>query len=349
MWILPKQLHTSDFVPDTAALNLDSSESIQLCAQSLCVRSKRLPSQIWSRKWSRDSWMRHLSGRILKPSLGRSFLEKWTSSLLGTHASHSQTQETERGRMMNGTCGRTSQTEFPFSSPSCASLKTSKDTYRLDSQQSSATWKSLVTEQRGRYSQRLNAARLKSEGGCSLWPSPVASEAKQGYQDRCKGKKGKQEPLTTLVMNHGLPTRQKRNIHGSHLELWATPRANKVHPTITESNRTHLATRNKSNLEEQIAGYCGRATGTLNPRWVETLMGLPVGMAMPSCSQPIVNPASVAGSQFAQDAQTTTQTAHALGQIATMIESRDDELRLLGNGVLPQVSAKAFLTLINEL
>jgi hypothetical protein len=68
---------------------------------------------------------------------------------------------------------------------------------------------------------------------------------------------------------------------------WATPRANKVHPEITEDNREHLANRNKSNLEEEIAGHCGKATGKLNPRWVEALMGLPIGWTMPSCKSPV--------------------------------------------------------------
>ena len=65
------------------------------------------------------------------------------------------------------------------------------------------------------------------------------------------------------------------NSQGS--QQWATPRANKVHPVITEQNRAHLANRKKSNLEEDIAGHCGKATGKLNPDWVEQLMGLPVG------------------------------------------------------------------------
>jgi hypothetical protein len=29
-----------------------------------------------------------------------------------------------------------------------------------------------------------------------------------------------------------------------------------------------------------------RSSGKLNPRWVETLMGLPVGWTMPSCTSP---------------------------------------------------------------
>jgi hypothetical protein len=76
-------------------------------------------------------------------------------------------------------------------------------------------------------------------------------------------------------------------IKGTNPKSWATPRANKVHPEITEDNRDHLANRNKSNLEEEIAGHCGKATGKLNPRWVETLMGLPIGWTMPSCTRPV--------------------------------------------------------------
>ena len=33
------------------------------------------------------------------------------------------------------------------------------------------------------------------------WPSPVATEARQGYQDRTRGKKGTQESLTTVAVN----------------------------------------------------------------------------------------------------------------------------------------------------
>jgi len=60
-------------------------------------------------------------------------------------------------------------------------------------------------------------------------------------------------------------------------QQWPTPRANKVHPVITEENREQLANRKKANLEEEIAGHCGKAQGKLNPDWVESLMGLPVG------------------------------------------------------------------------
>ena len=74
-----------------------------------------------------------------------------------------------------------------------------------------------------------------------LWPSPIATEARQGFQDRTRGKKGKQESLTTRTVRW--PTPNVRDHHAQGLthntaarssslatmvardkELWPTPR-----------------------------------------------------------------------------------------------------------------------------
>jgi hypothetical protein len=40
-----------------------------------------------------------------------------------------------------------------------------------------------------------------------------------------------------------------------------------------------------------------QVSGKLNPRWVETLMGLPVGWVMPSCKSPVtIEPTNYASS-----------------------------------------------------
>jgi hypothetical protein len=46
----------------------------------------------------------------------------------------------------------------------------------------------------------VNAARLTKERGSLFWPSVVASEVRQGFQDRSRGMKGSQESLTTAVV-----------------------------------------------------------------------------------------------------------------------------------------------------
>ena len=87
------------------------------------------------------------------------------------------------------------------------------------------------------------------------------------------------QTLGQRVAYVGLQDQAKLNKSGKPQgsQAWPTPRANKVHPVITEENREQLANRNKANLEEDIAGHCGKATGKLNPDWVEQLMGLPTG------------------------------------------------------------------------
>ena len=76
--------------------------------------------------------------------------------------------------------------------------------------------------------------------------------------------------------NYALPAQAVR-------ESWATPQ--------TRDNRSGGAERwddpNRSrNLNDQIATVT-KQNAKLNPRWVESLMGLPVGWVMPSCASPV--------------------------------------------------------------
>jgi len=175
------------------------------------------------------------------------------------------------------------------------------------------------------------------------WPTPTVQEAgKIGNQanhgqvalsnhpelrgdvTREKFEKGK----------HGPAALDNHSTHGSRPESWATPRCSMAQDKQEDSGRHRLG--------EQIQHG---TTGKLNPRWVETLMGLPVGWTMPSCSQPIVDPANAVMMSSATSAEDTTQTVHVLGQTAVMTDSRIDELRLLGNGVVPATAERAFRTL----
>jgi len=190
MWILPKQLHTSPFVLDTEALISDLNEQSQTCEQSLLVRSKPMRAPIWLRKWKRDSWTQHLFGRILKPSLGHSFVEKWTSCLEVTLVSPSQHQENDLEQKIQDTCGLLLQMEFEQCSQDSASLKMSKDTLPLDSEKSLANWKALVIKQRGEYSARQKLVLHTDESESSLWPTPCTMEA-QKAGNYAKGQMGK--------------------------------------------------------------------------------------------------------------------------------------------------------------
>ena len=475
-WILPKQLHTSAFVADTKALDLDSEEFSQICEKSLTWRGKDSLSRTWLQRWKRESWMQHLCSRTLKPSHTTSFLDKWTSYLEDSRANPSVLLESVKQLKTPDTSFLTSLEESkPVNLELCFS-KTSKEfspakqsTESQFSSMSSEHWKKWITEQRQEYSQRKKSAHLTREsesssleldmnwgtpaandanktphcevnsnqagltrsvgraeanwptptiaevsGGMRLdqiksgkwhniqlrekialmeeekeknWVSPTASQAEkpQGPNSQQKGLQsqvrkdavetqernwatpstmdhlnvvrkpeerpekankggcknlrekvmqpqnwatpeaqnhtgyqtkngqvfprlgsqvknwptasardwkdtagmsterdgkalGRVDQLPRAVYHHdGLQDQANLNTTGKNPESWPTPRANKVHPEITEQNREHLANRKKANLEEDIAGHCGKATGKLNPNWVEHLMGLPVG------------------------------------------------------------------------
>ena len=344
-WILPRQLHTLAYALDTGALSLDSSEQSQICAQSLFVRSKPSPSAIWLRKWKRDLWTQHLSGRILRPSLGKHFVTAWTSSLGDIPASPSVQPGSAKESKTRGTYGRGLQMEFDFSDPGSASLRTSKDISAWGCPTSSKTWQEWVIERRAAYSARKNAAHRTSESECSSWPTISVNESKNSIGGSQMERNS--IPLGTMAAMHGPAVPASSSTDGSRLGLWVTPRnADSRNPGPTNCkprSMMHLGTQaakqgqawappraemdsgahqgKPDTLHSQIkawptpasSGVTGGPTGLaggagnreklasmlpdaearamgcgkLNPRWVETLMGLPVGWTMPSCASPV--------------------------------------------------------------
>jgi len=186
MWIIPQSLMLN-CAPDILEYILDLDEQSEICAQSLTVRSKPSQSRTWSQKWKRDSWTQHLSGRILNPSHGKVFEERWTSSLADIRANHSVPQESEKATRTPGTSGHLSQMELLPCGLESSSLRTSKVTSHSDSVKSLPTWlvsdtkwKRQVANQRGEYSQRVKSAHLTRESGCSSsqWPTISVNESK---------------------------------------------------------------------------------------------------------------------------------------------------------------------------
>lgn len=117
-------------------------------------------------------------------------------------ASLSARQAKELGLLTSGTFGPPSTT----SSPSAALQKSLESRLRVKTQTLGSTlykmtWKAWDTGS-GRSRSRLRASVLRtSETGSTGWPTPMAQEARLGYQRRDTGKKGSQESLTTVVVN----------------------------------------------------------------------------------------------------------------------------------------------------
>ena len=177
MWILPRQLHTSPFVPDMAALISDSDEFSQLCAQSLTARGKDSAARIWSAKLKRDSWMQLLFGRTLRPSHGSSFVDAWTSFQADTRASRSQPPASASEPKTQDTSGRLSQPELLQCDQVSVSLKTSRDISALGFPTCCKTWQEWVTERRSAWRARVKLARLTRGGGSLYWPTMGTTQA----------------------------------------------------------------------------------------------------------------------------------------------------------------------------
>lgn len=89
MWILPKNHPLSSvYVQESEVLNEELKEHwTQSSEPLLMLKSKPLLWPTLLRAWKRVYWIQHLFGRILKPSLGQTFTERYTESLAVIHAS----------------------------------------------------------------------------------------------------------------------------------------------------------------------------------------------------------------------------------------------------------------------
>lgn len=138
--------------------------------------------------------MPHLFTRTLCVSQRTSFETKLISLLEDIPASRFHKQEKEQ-KTTQGICGLSSENTWKQLDLIEYCSKTSKDTYRLDSPQSSATWKKMVTTQRGEYSARVKLAHITRERESLSWPTPATRDYKGGQNiETCKAKN--RNPLT---------------------------------------------------------------------------------------------------------------------------------------------------------
>lgn len=282
MWILPKNYPLSSrFAQDMVASKEDLTLPELNIESSLMWRSKPSPLQTWCRRWKPDSYLQHLFTRILKPFHRKSFETALTSSLLAIHVNRFQQQEIAKEKMTQGICGHTSGDTLKQLDLLNASLKTSKDTYRLDSPQLSATWKKMVISQRGEYSQRVKSGHLTKESESTSWPTATVFDVTGGSyptelvngQWRSKHSKDPNSPWYGAKLRDAVETAER---------MWPTPAARDykgavLPETLKAKNRNPMS----NSLPDAIQHTSGR--GKLNPDWVEWLMGVPTGWTELEC------------------------------------------------------------------
>jgi hypothetical protein len=257
MWIIPKHpLLISACAPDTQELILDSKELSIMCEQSLLVKSKPMPYKTWLQKLKRGTSTPRLSGLILKPSHGASFTERWTLSLGASLVSHSAPQDSEQETATPGTYGHTSHEELE----SWADLPLfSSKMWKGSSHQSSAATIGATPQER--------PFCCISSASWSEW----ITAQRQEYSARAKSAPRTNESACSYLACEMTSTSPRVVLFQSCLSTQGEATSQRG-PLDEEPRNTHGSPR--------------ESHGQLNPRWVEALMGLPVGWTMASCSTP---------------------------------------------------------------
>ena len=287
--------HTSETASETANLELFSSKTLQESSQPRPQMENQF-SSMSSESWK--AWVteqrQEYSQRVKSAHLTR---ESESSSLGWPTA---RTSDAEGGRIETEmTSGGFKSKRHKSNQTFGAKLRDAVETYE---EKNWATPQTFDSNNIVRTPEKLAQTRAEKNAGCmnlreqvhypdmdhsrkaaKNWPTASTRDHKGGYTGgRIRNGKVSMDTLDVAVQAHtegGLLDQASDSTTGKRQgsQQWATPRANKVHPKITEENRDHLANRGKSNLEEDIAGHCGTAQGKLNPDWVEHLMGLPAG------------------------------------------------------------------------
>ena len=266
------------FVPGEAGLNLDSPlPSETITAASVTWREKRMLPQRWSKEWAKGGWIRLLSGIILTPSQAMSSVHSWVELIFSqaeSPASRIAPPASNAEQAMNETSGprqldsseRYTQGAF-FSKTSLQSPDTTGSEFGL----SCETW---VMRLRKAYSQRLRSEPTIAENASLFWPTATANRATYS-----NGQRGPNlfEAVTLWPTPKAWDTRpggsqaeQKRHTPdlNSQVQMYPTPRANKIEGYSSENFRPTLA--------QVVTGQDRPTGGQLNPTWVEWLMGWPI-------------------------------------------------------------------------
>lgn len=296
MWILPKSI-ASVYSAEPLGSTWESNSRASAAELSLTWRGKPMPAKSWLRAWKKATWIQRLFGRMCQPSTDAHFGAWWAASL---EASLVKTSVSPESRRESKASVAGSGSSLPASSPKFSldwsSLKTSRPSARTASKSSSRTLPRSGSMQSGVLSERPILERLTIATDSSFWPTPDASVSTGNNRGGQQGRVGKDRPcLARMGMYWQTPRATDGDKGGPNQTSGGQPslvnQARRMWPTAAAAHDAK-DTGAKTEYERKSPGPT--ATGlllqmqmsgarllpkdrTLNPRFVEWLMGWPIG------------------------------------------------------------------------
>ena len=239
------------------------------------------------------------------------------SSVVDSRVSPSAAQENAKGLKTSATCGLIPSESFASYDPESSSWRTSPDLFGSTSPVFWETWPKQGTIVNGGCWERETSELHTFASGCgfmlptptaqtygtqgssgtkrpsletmarhNLWPTPQAHDATKGNANRVGryGTKHGGRNLNDWVMKWPTPqARDYKGVPGNNFNMSSLPRAVNQWPTPT-ANEDAASTPN-GKMQPMLGNHPGvRGTtpeewsrGSLNPLWVEWLMGWPIG------------------------------------------------------------------------
>ena len=217
MWIhIPSELCPS--AQESVESSLDSSWLFPLLEQSVTLRTKHLRVPSLKRACKTKSWIKHLFGQILEPSMASLGVAKWIVSLEAIHASHLVLQEKSLEKKTQDISGQKLNDSLEKLNPQSASLKMSADIYDWDLNRSQMTYQNWVIKLRQVCLQRRKLALLIKEKDYSSWPTVIASDHLSNPMETLENWKKRSEAKKKQGINLHKPLR----IAVQELENWPT-------------------------------------------------------------------------------------------------------------------------------
>lgn len=255
-----------------------------------------MPARHWSRVWARAPWLRLLSGAMFQRSTADHGVALRISSLADSPAKTSATRESAPVSMgAEAGFGLNMLESFPKFDLNLSSLRTSGPSSREGSTESSIRLPRSGSMRNGVVSARPTLVRPISANESSSWPTPTATTC-GANQGGGAGRVGPIRPsLTTLGKSWATPRASMINVCASDTNRaiqdlprqasdWATPTSRDwkdgANPSMLVPTKSLLGRQApRSGIDGSSFCECPR---TLNPRFVEALMGWPEGWSIAS-------------------------------------------------------------------